>query len=36
LYTDSLGKPGSSGATFVKAFRDNLNTMVNALKGREK
>jgi zinc/manganese transport system substrate-binding protein len=32
LYTDSLGNPGSSGDTFVKAFRYNINTIVNALK----
>jgi zinc/manganese transport system substrate-binding protein len=32
LYTDSLGKPGSSGETFVKAFRYNVTTIVNALK----
>jgi zinc/manganese transport system substrate-binding protein len=34
LYTDSLGTPGSSGDTFVKAFRYNVTTIVNALKGR--
>ncbi len=32
LYTDSLGNLGSSGETFVKAFRYNINTIVNALK----
>jgi zinc/manganese transport system substrate-binding protein len=32
LYTDSLGNPGSSGDTFIKAFRYNINTIVNALK----
>jgi zinc/manganese transport system substrate-binding protein len=32
LYTDSLGNPGSSGDTFVKAFRYNVQTIVNALK----
>ena len=36
LYTDSLGNPGSSGETFIKAFRYNVNTIVNALKGRGK
>jgi zinc/manganese transport system substrate-binding protein len=34
LYTDSLGLPGSSGETFVKAFRYNVTTIINALKGR--
>lgn len=34
LYTDSLGLPGSSGDTFVKAFRYNVTTIVNALNGR--
>jgi zinc/manganese transport system substrate-binding protein len=33
LYTDSLGLPGSSGDTFIKAFRYNVNTIVNALRG---
>jgi zinc/manganese transport system substrate-binding protein len=32
LYTDSLGTPGSSGDTFIKAFRYNVTTIVNALK----
>ena len=32
LYTDALGALGSSGETFVKAFRYNVNTIVNALK----
>ena len=32
LYTDSLGNPGSSGDTFIKAFRYNVTTIVNALK----
>ncbi len=32
LYTDSLGLPGTSGDTFNKAFRYNVNTIVNALK----
>jgi zinc/manganese transport system substrate-binding protein len=32
LYTDSLGNPGSSGETFLKAFRYNVTTIVNALK----
>jgi zinc/manganese transport system substrate-binding protein len=32
LYTDSLGAIGSSGETFVKAFRYNVTTIVNALK----
>jgi zinc/manganese transport system substrate-binding protein len=32
LYTDSLGLPGSSGESFVKAFRYNVTTIVNALK----
>jgi zinc/manganese transport system substrate-binding protein len=32
LYTDSLGLPGSSGDTFIKAFRYNVTTIVNALK----
>jgi ABC-type Zn uptake system ZnuABC Zn-binding protein ZnuA len=32
LYTDSLGNPGSSGDTFIKAFRYNITTIVNALK----
>jgi ABC-type Zn uptake system ZnuABC Zn-binding protein ZnuA len=34
LYTDSLGNPGSSGDTFVKAFRYNVQTILNALNGR--
>jgi zinc/manganese transport system substrate-binding protein len=33
LYTDSLGLPGSSGDTFIKAFRYNITTILNALKG---
>ncbi len=32
LYTDSLGAIGSSGESFIKAFRYNVNTIVNALK----
>jgi zinc/manganese transport system substrate-binding protein len=32
LYTDSLGNLGSSGETFVKAFRYNVTTIVNALR----
>jgi zinc/manganese transport system substrate-binding protein len=32
LYTDSLGLIGSSGESFVKAFRYNVTTIVNALK----
>lgn len=32
LYTDALGSIGSSGGTFVKAFRYNVTTIVNALK----
>jgi zinc/manganese transport system substrate-binding protein len=32
LYTDSLGVKGSSGETFIKAFRYNVTTIVNALK----
>jgi zinc/manganese transport system substrate-binding protein len=32
LYTDSLGKLGSSGESFVKAFRYNVTTIVGALK----
>jgi ABC-type Zn uptake system ZnuABC Zn-binding protein ZnuA len=32
LYTDSLGNIGSSGETFVKAFRYNVTTIVNALR----
>ena len=34
LYTDSLGTPGSSGETFIKAFRYNLTTIVKALKSK--
>jgi zinc/manganese transport system substrate-binding protein len=34
LYTDSLGLPGSSGETFIKAFRYNVTTIVKALKGK--
>ena len=34
LYTDSLGTPGSSGETFIKAFRYNVKTIVKALKGK--
>jgi zinc/manganese transport system substrate-binding protein len=32
LYTDSLGAIDSSGETFVKAFKYNVNTIVDALK----
>lgn len=32
LYTDSLGPRGSSGDTFLKAFRANVDTMVRALR----
>jgi zinc/manganese transport system substrate-binding protein len=32
LYTDSLGLPGSNGDTFIKAFRYNVTTILNALK----
>ncbi len=32
LYTDALGAIGSSGETFMKAFRYNVTTIVNALK----
>jgi zinc/manganese transport system substrate-binding protein/manganese/iron transport system substrate-binding protein len=32
LYTDALGAPGSSGDTFLKAFRYNVTTIVNALR----
>lgn len=32
LYTDSLGPKGSSGDTFLKAFRANVDTMVAALR----
>lgn len=32
LYTDALGAPGSRGDTFLKAFRYNITTIVNALK----
>jgi ABC-type Zn uptake system ZnuABC Zn-binding protein ZnuA len=32
LYTDSLGLPDSSGDTFIKAFRYNVTTIVNALR----
>jgi zinc/manganese transport system substrate-binding protein len=32
LYTDSLGAIGSSGESFVKAFRYNVTTIVSALK----
>jgi zinc/manganese transport system substrate-binding protein/manganese/iron transport system substrate-binding protein len=32
LYTDALGAPGSSGDTFVKAFRHNVTTIVEALR----
>ncbi len=32
LYTDALGPIGSSGETFLKAFRYNVNTIVDALK----
>ena len=34
LYTDSLGTPGSSGETFIKAFRYNVTTIVKALKSK--
>jgi zinc/manganese transport system substrate-binding protein len=32
LYTDALGPIGSSGETFLKAFRYNVKTIVDALK----
>jgi ABC-type Zn uptake system ZnuABC Zn-binding protein ZnuA len=32
LYTDSLGALGSSGETFLKAFRHNIQTLVAALR----
>ncbi|HWG84002.1 MAG TPA: zinc ABC transporter substrate-binding protein [Deinococcales bacterium] len=32
LYTDSLGKPGTAGDTYAKAFRHNVNTIVAALR----
>jgi zinc/manganese transport system substrate-binding protein/manganese/iron transport system substrate-binding protein len=32
LYTDALGAPGSSGETFLKAFRHNVTTIVTALR----
>jgi zinc/manganese transport system substrate-binding protein len=32
LYTDALGPIGSSGETFLKAFRYNVKTIVGALK----
>ena len=32
LFTDALGPAGSAGDTFVKAFRYNVNTIVNALR----
>jgi zinc/manganese transport system substrate-binding protein len=32
LYTDALGPIGSSGETFLKAFRYNVSTIVGALK----
>ncbi|AWN23556.1 adhesin [Deinococcus irradiatisoli] len=32
LYTDALGPQGSSGATYLKAFRSNVDTIVGALK----
>ena len=32
LYTDALGEIGSSGDTFLKAFRHNVTTIVAALK----
>lgn len=32
LYTDALGERGSAGDTFLKAFRYNVDTIVNALK----
>ncbi|WP_104990936.1 metal ABC transporter solute-binding protein, Zn/Mn family [Deinococcus sp. NW-56] len=33
LYTDTLGRKGSAGDTFLKAFRHNVDVMVKALKG---
>lgn len=33
LYTDALGARGSSGDTYLKAFRTNVDIMVKALKG---
>ena len=32
LYTDTLGPQGSTGETFLKAFRHNVDTMVRALR----
>lgn len=32
LYTDALGAPGSSGDTYLKAFRHNVDTIVAALR----
>jgi zinc/manganese transport system substrate-binding protein len=32
LYTDALGSVGSAGDTFLKAFKYNITTIVNALK----
>lgn len=32
LYTDSLGAPGSLGATYLEMFRANVETIVRALK----
>lgn len=32
LYTDTLGPKGSTGETFLKAFRHNVDTMVRALR----
>lgn len=32
LYTDALGPQGSSGATYLKAFRANVDNIVGALK----
>jgi zinc/manganese transport system substrate-binding protein len=32
LYTDALGAVGSSGETYIKAFRHNISTLVSALR----
>ncbi len=32
LYTDALGEPGSSGATYIDAMRTNVKTLLDALK----
>jgi zinc/manganese transport system substrate-binding protein len=32
LYTDALGEPGSSGATYIDAMRHNVTTLADALK----